>query len=199
MNEHEISAFAQNFSESIVRGVFAQADTRSVQQVLLDDLQASHDRSQLYDVSRIRELVETLGFRIYCSGSEFPLSIRSRLNLSADAPAAASVELGAILIQDWPLTKLARDLRLHPRAVLAASILHEAGHLLAASEGISDQLQRERRAWQLGRNLLERHGFYGLCSEGSFNTVEAMCRQSYGDPNLTYRQSISGQTIVSLL
>ena len=40
MNGTEITAFAQKFSEGIVKGVFAAVDTRSAQQILRDDLQA---------------------------------------------------------------------------------------------------------------------------------------------------------------
>lgn len=197
MNETEIALFAEN----ITRGIFAsvQTDTRSPEQVLLDDLESCHSPNELYRNWRVLQVVESLGFKGFFSSSEFPDTIRARLGLDADAPGVAAPSLNAILLQGWAISRLSRELRLHPHPLTAAILLHECGHLLTARESIPTQIEKERRAWQLGRELLQKHALYGFCSDAAFSILEANARNSYGDRAIVHRQTIDGSTYLSLI
>lgn len=196
MNEAEIKLFA----ESITRGVFANAQPQKTpEQRLLDDLEVCHSQSELYPIWRVGQVVESLGFRVFFSDSEFPDTIRARLGLDADAPGVAAPSLNAILLQGWAISRLSRELRLHPHPLTAAILLHECGHLLTARESIPTQIEKERRAWQLGRELLEKHVLYGFCSDGAFSILEANARNSYGDRAIVHHRTISGSTYPSLI
>ena len=197
----EISGIAEAIARNITQAVFAnaQANQKTPEQILRDDLEACHRPDELYGVWRVRQVIESLGFSIYAC-SEFPPSIRERLGMNADVPAAAAIELNAILLSTWNISRMAVDqLGLHPQAVTTACLLHEAGHLLSAKEPITNQIEKERRAWEIGRILLERHNLYGFCPDHAFKAVEAACRNSYGDPAIVHRQTISDKTYPSLL
>lgn len=163
---------------SITKAIFSdQANQKSPEELLLEDLRHYHKREELYPVWRVAQLVRSIGFELFVIG-EGSSQLKQKFGMRGFPPSVAHRPTQAIVLDSWQISKLAVDIsRVRVCAATAAVTLHELGHLLDNAPGT--QIQREQKAWAMARSLLHTHQFYGVCSEAEFDCVSKECLKSY--------------------